>query len=126
LLTVRQSYEPLLTENPDPASLSSAGVIDAALGRYDQALPKCRRAVELRPISGDPLEGPEYAANLALVYAWAGQRDHAIEQLGEVVKVPASPVCFGQLKLDPAWDVLRDDPRFDQLLAEAAKPIPLN
>jgi len=120
----RQSYEPLLSENVDPSNLSWAGVIDCGLGRYEEGLDKCRRAAELRPISRDALEGPDNVLRLALAYAWSGQRDQAIEQLSAVVKVPNGPT-YGDLKLDPVWDSLRDDPRFDQLMAEAAKPVPL-
>ena len=125
LLAARQSYEPLLVGEADPGNLTYAGIIDAGLGRYEQALAECRRAVELRPIGRDALEAPEYTTNLAWVNALAGNRDRAVELLSTVVKLPAGPT-FGELKLDPRWDVLRDDPRFEQLLAEAAKPIPLN
>jgi serine/threonine-protein kinase len=123
-LSARKAYEPVLVGNVDPGILSAVGVIDAALGRNEDAIRECREAVELRPINQDALEGPEYAKNLALVYACAGDRDRAIEQLSAIVKVPAG-VVFGELKLDPVWDSLRDDPRFEQLMAEAAKPIPL-
>jgi serine/threonine protein kinase/Tfp pilus assembly protein PilF len=124
LFAWRQSFEPLLVGEPDPSVLTWVGVIDGVLGRNEQALAECQRAVELRPISHDAVEGPEYAKNLALVYAWAGERDRAIKQLSTLVKLPAG-LAFGELKLDPVWDNLRSDPRFDQILAEAAKPIPL-
>jgi tetratricopeptide (TPR) repeat protein len=125
LLTARQSYEPLLAGEPDPGNLSWAGVLDAGLGRNEQAFAECRKAVELQAISRDALEGPEYVKNLALVYAWTGNRDRAIEQLSTLVKLPHGPT-FGELKLDPMWDALRDDPRFAQLMAEAAEPAVLN
>jgi serine/threonine-protein kinase len=124
LLAARQSYEPVLVEDVDPANFSSVGVIDAGLGCNEDAIRECRRAVELRPISQDALEGPDYVKNLALVYAWAGDRERAIEQLSAIVKVPNGPTS-GELKLDPIWDSLRDDPRFEQLMAEATKPISL-
>jgi hypothetical protein len=63
-------------------------------------------------------------ANLAQVYAWIGERDLAIEQLSSLVKLPCGP-SFGELKLDPMWDDLRDDSRFAQIMADAAAPIPL-
>jgi len=124
LLTARQGYEPLLRNEPDPNVLSDLGIIDAGLGRKEDALRESQRAVELRPITRDALEGPEYATNLAIVYAWTGERDRAIEQLSAVVKSPNGPT-FGALKLDPLWDDLRDDPRFEKILAEAAKPVPI-
>ena len=124
LLTARQSYEPLLGGAADPGDLSSVGIIDAALGRKEDALREARRAVELRSVAHDPLEGPEYVQNLALVYAWTGNRDSAFEQLLAVASVPAGP-SFGELKFDPVWDSLRNDPRFARVMAEAARPIPL-
>jgi serine/threonine protein kinase/tetratricopeptide (TPR) repeat protein len=124
LLAWRQSFEPLLVGEPDPATLSWVGIIDAALGRNEQALAECRRAVELEPISRDAMEGAEFAKNLAVVYAWAGERDRAIEQLSALVKLPVGPTV-GQLKFDPVWDTLRSDPRFAQIMAEVAKPVPL-
>jgi hypothetical protein len=48
----------------------------------------------------------------------------AIKQLEEVVGIP-SPVSYGQLRLHPWWDPLRDDPRFEKLVAEARNPVPL-
>ena len=60
--------------------------------------------------------------NLAIVYAATGDRDRAFEQLASVAKTPNGP-SYGALKLDPTWSSLRGDPRFAQLLAEAAKPI---
>jgi TolB-like protein/Flp pilus assembly protein TadD/predicted Ser/Thr protein kinase len=124
-LKVRRVYEPLLSgPAADPRVLSDVGLIDAALGRKEEAVAECRRAVELRPISSDPVEGPEYVANLALAYAWLGERDHAIEQLSTIANVPSGP-SYGDLKLSPQWDSLRDDPRFEKLVAEAAKPLPI-
>ena len=85
---------------------------------------KVKKAVELRPISRDALEGPEYVEKLAKAYALLGERERALEQLSLVAKVPAG-VTYGDLKFDPVWDGLRDDPRFAQILVEAAKPIAL-
>jgi len=95
------------------------------LGRKEEALNECRRAVELRPISRDALEGPEYATNLAVVYGWIGDHDLAIEQLSALVRDTSWPK-LGELKLDPVWDDLRGDPRFAQIMSDAAKPIPIS
>ena len=46
----------------------------------------------------------------------------AINQLEEVVRIP-SPVSYGQLRLHPWWDPLRDDPRFEKLVEQAKKPV---
>jgi hypothetical protein len=57
--------------------------------------------------------------NLAVVYAWTDDFDLAFETLAPLTRAPAG-VDYGQLKLDPYWDPLRKDPRFDKLLAELA------
>jgi len=124
-LKARRAYEPLLSgPSAKPVMFSEVGVIDAALGRREDAIAECRRAVELRPVTRDSLEGPEYATNLAVAYAWIGDWDRAIEQLAEVAKVANGPT-FGELKLDPFWDAIRHDPRFETILADAARPIPI-
>lgn len=105
-------------------ALSEIGVLDAALGRRENAIAECRRAVELRPIARDGLEGPECLAHLALAYTWLGERDLALEQLAILAKAPVA-VAQGDLKLSPMWDSLRDDPRFQQIIEEAAKPLSL-
>ena len=61
---------------------------------------------------------------LAQVLAVTGDRDGAFDKLSKLVKLPFG-LNYGDLKLNPMWDDLRDDPRFDKLIAEAAQPIPL-
>jgi hypothetical protein len=56
---------------------------------------------------------------LALVYSWTGERDLAIENLASLAKIPCD-LSYGELKLDPVWDELRGDPRFDQIVASLA------
>ena len=107
-LTARQAYEPLLGAEPDPETLSNVGMIDVALGRTEQGIAECRRAVELEPMGRNAMEGPWCVRNLAVAYAWAGDRDRAIEQLSRVVKVPNVLAGFGEcFNLDPLWDPAR-------------------
>jgi tetratricopeptide (TPR) repeat protein len=98
--------------------LSLLARLDAGLGRKEEAIDEARRAVELQPISKDSLNGPIWVANLALVYAWTGERDRALEQLEIVAKIPAGPT-YGDLRFNPCWDDLRGDPRFDRIVAAA-------
>ncbi len=72
------------------------------------------------PIAKDSTDGPGLVYNLAWIYAWTGERDLAIEQLEIVAKIPHGPT-YGELRLDPVWDSLRGDPRFekDRCLARA-------
>ena len=107
-----------------PEMVSQVAIVDAALGRKEQALREARRAVELRPISRDAVNGANIAANLALVYSWVGEREGAIEQLFLLVKGAGKP-SYGELKLDPIWDSLRGDLRFEKLVEGAKQPVAL-
>jgi TolB-like protein/predicted Ser/Thr protein kinase len=123
-LLSRKTNEPPSQTELDPATLADFAVIDAGLGNKQLAIEEGTKAIELRPISRDTLEGPEYVGRLAKAYALLGERDLALEQLSLVGKVPNGPT-YGELKFDPVWDSLRDDPRFAQIMEEAKKPIPL-
>jgi tetratricopeptide (TPR) repeat protein len=107
-----------------PELLSQVAIVDAALGHKEEARREARRAVELRPISSDAVNGTNIAANLALVYSWIGERESAIEQLSLLLKGAGKP-SYGELKLDPVWDSLRGDPRFEKLVEEAKQPVAL-
>jgi TolB-like protein len=99
--------------------LSALALVDALLERKDDANAEIERAVSMLPIEKDPLDGPCVLANSAVVHAWTGEIDKAFTELEVPAKVPRG-VYYGQLKLDPLWDPLRKDPRFDELLAELA------
>jgi TolB-like protein/predicted Zn-dependent protease len=114
-------------------SLGYIAEIDAALGRKEDAIREAKSAVELWSLKRDARIAPHLEIFLAIVYMWAGERDAALEQLGQMAKLPAASVWFncpagasaGDFKLNPLWDELRNDPRFDKIVAEAAKPIKL-
>jgi len=96
-------------------AISLLGMIDAGLGRKEQALREGRRACELLPISKDAIAGAAYAVNLAQIYAWTGEKDLAIEQIAAVERVP-NELSYGRLKLHPYWDPLRGDLRFEKIV----------
>jgi TolB-like protein/Tfp pilus assembly protein PilF len=100
-------------------ALCVLGLIDAGLGRKEEAIAEGRRAVELLPVSKDAINGAWLIEYLAVIYAWCGDKDHAIEQLAIVTEMP-SAVNYGQLKLHPYWDPLRGDPRFEKIVASLA------
>ena len=113
--------EAKLQQQPyDGLLLSMAGLIDAGLGRDKEALAKGRRAVELRPIGDDALDGAVVITNLAMTYAWLGDNKSAIERLNFLAKTPGGP-DYGELKFDPAWDGLRGDAQFTKIV-EGLRP----
>ena len=103
------------------------GLIDAALGNKEAALEEGRRATELLPVSKDAINGPVVSAYFAMIAAWTGEKDLAIEQLSAVVEPEVSaPFCthYGMLKTFPYWDPLRGDPRFEKIVASLAPKKP--
>jgi TolB-like protein/Tfp pilus assembly protein PilF/class 3 adenylate cyclase len=116
----RRELEKILEKQPDfVGALSLLGVIDAGLGRKEEALREGRRACQLLPISKDAISGAAYSVNLAQIYAWVGEKDLAIEQIATVERVPTD-LSYGRLKLHPYWDSLRGDPRFEKIVAALA------
>jgi TolB-like protein/Flp pilus assembly protein TadD len=99
--------------------LSNLAVVDALLAKKQDAIAEGKRAVEKLPISKDAVDGPGILMNLAAVYAWTNESDQAFEQLNILTKIP-NGIFYGNLKLDPYWEPLRKDPRFEKLLAELA------
>src|SRR5438094_141161 len=118
----RAEMEKVLSEAEYAEALCVLGMSDAALGRKEEALAEGRRAVELCPVSKDAVLGAELLRNLAVIHAWTGEKDQALKQLEEVLQIP-SPVSYGQLRLFPWWDPLRDDPRFERLISQAREAV---
>jgi serine/threonine-protein kinase len=100
------------------------GLIDAGLGRKDDALREGQRAVELLPVEKDAMDGSAMIKYLAMIAAWVGDKDLACEQLANVIRRP-SGLSYGELKLLPFWDALRGDPRFEKLVEESKQPFAL-
>ena len=116
----RPILEKIVRDQPDNANAYAVlSQIDAALGRKEEAVHEALKACELLPISKDARIGSGLIMNLAIVYGWIGDKDRAFEQLAISARLP-SGVTYGSLKLDPQWDPLRDDPRFEQIVASLA------
>src|SRR6266513_4680610 len=105
-------------ESYGPA-LCVLGLIDAGLGRKEEALREGRRAVELLPVEKDAIHGIGMVEYFAMIAAWAGDKDLACEQLAIAIR-PPSTLNYGHLKLLPFWDPLRGDPRFEKIVASLA------
>src|SRR5438046_7923544 len=121
----RAEQEKIVQAQPNygPA-LCVLGLIDAALGRKEEALREGRRAVELLPVEKDSMNGANMVKYLAMIAAWVGDKDLACEQLASIIRRPSS-LSYGQLKLLPFWDPLRGDSRFEKILEEAKQPVAL-
>jgi TolB-like protein/Tfp pilus assembly protein PilF len=116
----RAEQEKIVQAQPNygPA-LCVLGLIDAGLGRKEEALREGRRAVELLPMEKDAPHGADMVKYLAMIAAWIGDKDFACEQLAMAIRGPSS-LSYGQLKLMPLWDPLRGDPCFDKIVASLA------
>jgi len=95
------------------------GLIDAGLGRKKEAVYEGRRACDLMPMSKDAVIGVDLITQLATIYAWTGENDLALQQLAISAQSPCG-MHYGDLKLDPVWDPLRGDPRFEKIVASLA------
>ena len=102
------------------AALCALGVVDAVLGNKEDAIREGERAVKLLPVSKSAIDGAMLVRYLAVIYAWTGEKDRAIERVAEASELPGSHVSYGYLRLHPLWDPLRGDPRFEAIVASLA------
>jgi tetratricopeptide (TPR) repeat protein len=120
----RIKLEQRVREQPNyAAALCALGVVDAVLGNREDAIREGECAVELMPASKNALEGPMLIQYLAVIYAWTGDKDRAIEELANLTdssRLPGSHVTYGHLRLSPLWDPLRSDPRLEASVASLA------
>ncbi|MGB9476114.1 MAG: tetratricopeptide repeat protein [Candidatus Udaeobacter sp.] len=112
----RPIAEKALRESPDDASRHvTLGFILAGLGKKDAAIEEGKRAVELLPESQDAFDGPKMTVALAQIYAWTGESDQALQLLDRSLNTP-NGITVPFLRLDPIWEPLRNDPRFQALI----------
>ena len=117
-LAARTELEKSVNEEPNYGpDYTVLGMIDAILGRKEDALREGRHALELLPVAKDAIDGAELVKYLAVIYAWSGERDLALEQIKTSFRIP-STLSYGNLKLHPYWDPLRGDPRFEKIVAD--------
>jgi serine/threonine protein kinase/Tfp pilus assembly protein PilF len=107
--------------HPEHARFHSAlGIANAGLGHKhkEEAIREGKLAVEILPVSKEAMRGPYRLEDLARIYAMVGEHDEAIEQLEDLLSIPGL-ISIPLLQLDPAWDPLRNHPRFQKLLRES-------
>src|SRR5205814_3256045 len=103
----------------DVGLLSRLGLIDAVLGKKEEALREGRRAIEMLPILKDSIVEASVKRYFVMACAWAGERELALQQLEVVARIPGGP-SYGDLRLNPMWDPLRGDPRFEKIVNSLA------
>jgi len=114
--SARGIAEEALRETPDSAFRHGLlGQILAGLGQKEAAIAEGRRAVELLPESQDAFDGPNATLLLAEIYARTGEKDQALQLLDHSLNTP-NGITVPALKLDPVWDPLRNDSRFQSLI----------
>jgi len=107
-------------------SLSFLAIVDAGLGRTEQALEEAKRACEMSPFDRNNLAAVIVRYNLAVVYAWTGHDDLAVTELKPLVERPSGGndavaiPSYGDFRQNPLWDPLRKDPAFEALVQRLA------
>jgi serine/threonine-protein kinase len=111
--------EAMLEEDPDDyTAMPVLGLTYAMLGRSDEALTMAARAAELYGMDRDRFFGLNVEIHIAWIEALVGEQDAAIDRLIRLLSVPNLYLSSARLAVDPAWDPLRDNPRFEALLAD--------
>ena len=117
-LRAKSAVEDELKRSPDAAKLHvQLAKMLAYLGEKNAALTEAQRAVDLEPETKDAFDGPEITEGVAEVQAIVGESDRAIEMLDGLLSRP-SALTVQALRVNPIWDPLRNDPRFEDLLAK--------
>jgi serine/threonine-protein kinase len=119
----RLEQEKIVQAQPDYGPpLCVLGLIDAALGRKEEALREGRRAIELLSVEKDSINGSQMLVYFAMIAAWAGEKDTALQYLAANGQSQGgyALASYGVLKLLPFWDPLRGDPRFEKIVASLA------
>jgi tetratricopeptide (TPR) repeat protein len=114
-----QQKEEIRARPDDVTLLAELGLIDAGLGRKEEALSEGRRAMELAASVKDESPEPYVKMCFAIICIWTGERELALGQLESFTKTPGDH-NYGNLRLSPLWDPLRGDPRFEKIVASLA------
>lgn len=119
----RAKAESAVAESPEDGPRHALlGLIYAGLGRCEEALAEGKRAVELLPETRDAFDGPILAVSRARISVMCHDFDTALALLDRSLQTP-SGVTIQELRLDPVWDALRGDPRFQRMLTKfGSKP----
>lgn len=117
--TARTELEEVRNQNPeDPRIRTSLGQAYAGLGMKEEAIREGKKAMDLMPISEDALAGPDFEIGMAKIYTMVGEYDLALDYIERLLSIPADFISPGMLLVDPDWDPLRDNPRFQEKIID--------
>src|SRR5438309_5379200 len=103
----------------DRTSLSELAWVYVCLGRNADALRVAQQAAEALPLEKDAIFGANFLLGLAEIEAHTGKPEEAVEMLGQLLSTPSGEnISVARLKIDPVWDPIRSDSRFQKLLSE--------
>jgi TolB-like protein/Tfp pilus assembly protein PilF len=112
--------ERALAESPaDAPRHLVVGLTHAGLGHKEEALNAGRRGVEMLPETKDALNGPVLKISLARIHTILGEPEEAISLLERSLQTVGG-ITVNELRYDPTWDPLRQNPRFQKLVAADA------
>jgi serine/threonine-protein kinase len=100
----------------DSRLYSSLGLAYAGMGRKTEAIQKGKHAVELLPVSREAWRGSFRLRDLAQIYTFVGEQELALDAIEKLIESPTDALSIWLLKLDPTWDPLRENPRFQKLI----------
>jgi hypothetical protein len=117
---IREQLNLRVSQSPqDAVLLTKLAILDALLNNKETAISEAKRASEILPVSKDAVDGTIVLKNLAVVYSWSREFDQAFAVLEPLTELPFG-IFYGELKRDPWWEPLRQDPRYNRLLDKLA------
>jgi tetratricopeptide (TPR) repeat protein len=122
LVRAKQLLNDRIADNPDDPNLHGSLAMALALsGEKEEALAEINRAAALAPPSQDAIDSANWLNALAEIHIISGETEAALEELTKVVDLPAGP-SYGELRLNPTWDPIRGEARFQTILAQSTTP----
>ncbi|HEY5227559.1 MAG TPA: CDC27 family protein, partial [Opitutaceae bacterium] len=115
----------LVDEPSNGSLLSDIGLAEACLGQRADALAAADKIVALVPESLDCVDGPQKSFARAKILAWAGDKDEALSELARLAHTPYACTGVSEIRCDPSWIPLREDPRFKAILDDPRNSAPL-
>ncbi len=115
----RKAFEEQLRAAPDePQRHVLLGLALAYLGRKQEAIREGEKGLALQPVAKDAWNGAYFQLQLARIYMLVGEPEKALDQLEPLLKIPFY-LSSGWLRIDPNFDPLRENPRFQRLVTAA-------